>query len=102
MGQHAIEALGEDLAWAIWHIAEPASAMQSQAHGFAAPGQIERPPKISAVLPSTQLAALRAWNGRACWFGDEHQTAITLDGNQDHAPVINYWPTRFGHRFSPR
>jgi hypothetical protein len=51
-GQHTIEALGEDLARARWHITEPPAAVDSQPYGMAAPGQIERAPLVSAVLPS--------------------------------------------------
>src|SRR5438309_1257873 len=37
-GQHAIEALGEDLAWTARHITEPPAAVDSQTHGVTAPG----------------------------------------------------------------
>src|SRR5262249_19202912 len=49
-GQYTIEALGEDFAWTIWHIAEPPSGVDSQTYGVAAPGQVEWASKITAVL----------------------------------------------------
>jgi hypothetical protein len=87
-GQHTIEALGEDLAWAIWHIAEPPSAVDSQTYGVAAPGQVERVSKVPAVLAPTQLATRRARHRFARRFGNEDQTAIALDNDQDDAPVL--------------
>jgi hypothetical protein len=62
--------------------------VDSQTHGVAAPGQIERAPNVGAVLTSTQFAALRARNALACRFGDKHQAPIALDEDQDDAPVI--------------
>src|SRR5205823_103170 len=32
VGQYSIEALGEDLAWALWHVAKPTSAVDTKAH----------------------------------------------------------------------
>jgi len=92
VGEHAIETLGEDLTWAIWYVAEPPSAVHSQSHGVAAPGQIERPPKVAAVLAPAQFAAPRAWNSLACRFGNQHQTAIVFYDHQNDLPVIRLSP----------
>jgi hypothetical protein len=79
MGKHTIEALGEDFTWAIWHIAEPPSTVDSQTYGVAAPGQVEWASKVAAVWAPTQLAALRARHGFACRFRNEDEAAIALD-----------------------
>ena len=78
MGQHAVEALAEDLTWAIWHIAEPRSAMDTQTHSVAAPGRVERPTDVAAMLTPAPLAAVWARNRFACSLGDEHQAPIVL------------------------
>src|SRR5262249_47703464 len=96
--QHTIEALGEDFAWAIWHIAEPPSAVDSQTYGVAAPGQVEWASKVPAVLAQTQLATLRARHRFARRFGNEDQTAIALDNDQDDAPVLTLPALRHDHR----
>jgi len=80
-GQHAIKTLGEDSARAIRRIAEPPSAVDTQTYGVAAPGQIERASKVTAVLAPTQLATLRAWHRFARRFGKEEQTAIALNND---------------------
>jgi hypothetical protein len=64
-----------------------------QTYGVATPGQIERAPLIATVLPSAQLAALGARNGLARGFGNQHQTSITLDRDQDNAPVLTLPPS---------
>jgi hypothetical protein len=102
VGEYAIETLGEDLTRAIWHIAEPPPAVNTQAHGVAAPGQVKRSPKIAAVLTSAQFAAFRARNGLACGFGDQHQAPIELNDDQDDLPVLRSPATRLGHRLPPR
>jgi hypothetical protein len=95
--QYPIEALGEDLTWAIWHIAEPAATVDTQTHGVAAPGQIERSSKIAAVLTSTQLATLRARNGLACRLGNQGQAPVALYDDQDDFPVLRIPAMRLGH-----
>jgi hypothetical protein len=100
-GEHAIEALGKDLASAIWHIAEPPTAVDSEPHGVATPRQIEWTPLIVTVLPSTQLATLGARNGLARGFGNQHQTPIALDNDQDDAPVLTLPAQRPDHRHLP-
>jgi hypothetical protein len=55
---------------------------------MAAPGQIQRAPKIAAVLTPTQLAAFRARNGFAGGFSNEIEAAIVVDNDQDDAPVL--------------
>jgi hypothetical protein len=55
MRQYAFEPLGEDLTWALWGIAEPASAVNSQPHRIATPGQVERAPKVTAVRALTEF-----------------------------------------------
>jgi hypothetical protein len=100
VGQYAIEALGEDLEWAIWHIAEPSSAMDSQTYGVAAPGQIQGATKIAAVLATTQLAALRARNGFAGGFSNEVEAAIVFDNDQHDAAVLTL-PSHANHQHPP-
>jgi hypothetical protein len=86
--QYAIEALSEDLTWAIWHIAEPPSAVNSETHSMPAPWQIEWAPEITAVLTSTQRATLRAWNCLASRFRDKHQVPVVLDDDQHDLPMV--------------
>jgi len=88
VGQHTFEALGEDPAWAVRPIAEPPTAVDFQTYGVAAPGQVKWASKVTAVLPATQLAALRARHGFAGRFGNKDQAAIALDNDQDDAPVL--------------
>jgi hypothetical protein len=87
MSQHSIETLGKDLTRAIWHIAEPSSAVDAQSHGVATPWQIEWAPNVIAVLALTQFAALRTRDSLACRFCNQHQAAIKLNDDQDNLPV---------------
>jgi hypothetical protein len=82
MGQHAIEAFGEDFTRAIWHIAEPTPAVDMQAHSVAAPGQVERPSKVAAVLTPAQLATPGARDGLARRLGNQEQTPVLLHDHQ--------------------
>ena len=101
-GQHAIEALGEDLAWTAGHVTEPPAAVDSQTHGVTAPGQIERAPVVATVLPPTQFATLRARNSLTRRFDNQDQTAVALDDDQDDAPLVRLSAKRHGHRHLPR
>jgi hypothetical protein len=58
----------------------------------ATPGKIERASLKPTVLPSTQLATPGARNGPARGFGNEGQTSIALDNDQDDAPVLTLPP----------
>jgi hypothetical protein len=88
VGKHAVEALGEDLTWAVWYIAEPPSAMNSQPHRVAAPRQVERTPQIAAVLALTQFPALWARDSLARRFGNQHEAPIELNDDKDDLPVL--------------
>jgi hypothetical protein len=101
-GQHAIEALGKNMAWARWDITEPPTAVKLQAHSVATPGKIERASLKPTVLPSTQLATLGARNGPARGFGNEDQTSIALDNDQHDAPVLTLPTLWHDHRHQPR
>ena len=87
-GQHTIEALGKDSAWAVRRITEPPTAVDFQPHRVAAPWQIQRAPKIAAVLTPTQFATLRARDGLARRFGNQDQTPVMLHDHQRDFPVL--------------
>jgi hypothetical protein len=55
-GQGAFEAFGEDLARAIRRIAEPATAVHTHPHCFAAPRQINRPIHSIEIISAAPLA----------------------------------------------
>ena len=62
--------------------------MHAHADDLAAPRQIERMPLIPAVLPPTQLAALRTRHSSSSGLDDKDQTAIALNDDQDDAPAL--------------
>ena len=93
-GQHAVEALGEDLARTAGHVTEPPAAMDSQTHSVTAPGRIERAPVVPTVLP-TQFATLRARNSLTRRFDNQDQTAVALDDYQDDAPLLRLSGRRY-------
>jgi hypothetical protein len=88
MGQHTIEALGENRTWTIPHITEPPSTVNSQPHRISTPGQVERTPKIAAVWALTELATLRARDRVARRFGNEDQAPVLLHDDQCDLPVL--------------
>jgi hypothetical protein len=67
----------------------------------AAPRQVQWVPIVPTVLPSAQLTTLRARNSDARGLDHQHQTAITLDNDQNDAPALRLCSNRRCHRGSP-
>jgi hypothetical protein len=57
--------------------------VDAHAHGFATPGQIERMPLVSAVLPTSQYTAARTRHGCAPGLDDQDQAVVAFDDNQN-------------------